>query len=78
MALRRPETEEISERHTLATEKVRLWESRADKARKEGRISDADRCADKVRDWVSKARQLERIGHAAETSRANGGHKRGY
>jgi hypothetical protein len=40
MALRRPETEEISERHTLATAKVR---------------------ADKVRDWVSKARQLARI-----------------
>jgi hypothetical protein len=56
-----PETEEMGERHTVATEKVRVWGNRADKARKEGRTADADRCDDKVRDWVSRARQIERI-----------------
>ena len=37
-----------------------MWESRAAKARQEGRTADAQRCADKVRDWASKARQLDR------------------
>ena len=61
MATRRAETEQFGERHTVATEKVRVWGSRADKARNEGRKADADRCDDKVRDWASRARQLERI-----------------
>jgi hypothetical protein len=56
-----PEAEEIGERHTVAITKVRVWGNRADRARKEGRKADADRCDDKVRDWVSRARQLERI-----------------
>ena len=61
MARRSPETEAMGERHTVATAKVRVWGYRADKARKEGRKADADRCDDKVRDWVSRARQIERI-----------------
>jgi hypothetical protein len=52
--------EEMNARHAAATAKVRMWGDRADKARKEGRKADADRCDDKVRDWVSRARQLER------------------
>lgn len=60
MVRRSPETEHMSERHTAATAKVRLWGSRADKARLEGRKADADRCDDKVRDWVSRAREIER------------------
>jgi hypothetical protein len=46
----RATTEQFGERHTAATEKVRVWASRADKARNEGRRADADRCDDKVRD----------------------------
>jgi hypothetical protein len=55
------ETKEMSELHTVATAKVRVWVNRADKARKEGRKADAERCDDKVRDWTSRARQIERI-----------------
>lgn len=49
-------------RYDLATvtDKVRMWRSRAEKARQDGRTADADRCDDKVRDWASRARQLER------------------
>jgi hypothetical protein len=61
VARRSPETKEMSERHTVATVKVRVWGNRAVRARKEGRKADADRCDDKVRDWVSRARQIERI-----------------
>ena len=43
-----------------AAAKMRMWGSRAAKARQEGRTADAKRCDDKVRDWASKARQLER------------------
>lgn len=46
--------------HTTATAKVRMWGNRADRARAAGRTADADRCDDKVRDWASKARQIER------------------
>ena len=66
MASRGPETQEMSEKHTVATAKVRVWGDRADKARKEGRKADADRCDDKVRDWVSRARQIERIEGSAK------------
>jgi hypothetical protein len=48
-------------RHTVATAKVRVWERRADKARRDGRKADADRCDDKIRDWVSRTREIERI-----------------
>jgi len=55
-------TKQPAENHAIATGKVRLWESRAAKARQNGRKADADRCDDKVRDWASKARQqAERI-----------------
>jgi hypothetical protein len=63
---RKPEIKDMRERHTVATAKIRVWLSRADKARKEGRKADADRCDDKVRDWVSKARQIERIRGSGE------------
>ena len=57
---RRPEAEEQRQNHANATAKVRLWGDRAHKARQAGRKADADRCDDKVRDWASKARQIER------------------
>jgi hypothetical protein len=66
MARRRPESEDLSERHSAATAKVRLWGDRAAQARKNGRKADADRCDDKVRDWVSRARQIERIQNSAK------------
>lgn len=56
---RYPVIEDMSERHTRATAKVRVWGNRAAKARHDGRKADADRCDDKVRDWVSRARQIE-------------------
>jgi hypothetical protein len=62
-----PETTEMRERHTIATAKVRVWGDRADKARKEGRKADAERCYDKVRDWVSRARQIERMEGSAKS-----------
>jgi hypothetical protein len=61
VARRRPPIEDMSARHAAATAKVRVWGNRADKARKEGRKADADRCDDKVRDWLSRAREIERI-----------------
>ena len=66
MARRNPQTKDMSERQTLATEKVRVWINRAERARKEGRKADADRCDDKVRDWVSRARQMERMRSSGE------------
>jgi hypothetical protein len=66
MARLGPETRELSDKHTAATAKVRVWGNRAEKARKEGRKADADRCDDKVRDWVSRARQIERIEGSAK------------
>lgn len=66
MARRSAETKQFGEMHTAATAKVRVWESRADKARNEGRKADAARCDDKVRDWASRARQLERIRSSEE------------
>lgn len=46
--------------HETATAKIRVWGDRAGRARLAGRTADADRCEDKVRDWASKARQIER------------------
>ena len=69
MARLSPETEQMGERHTAATAKARVWANRADKARQDGRKADADRCDDKVRDWVSRARQIERM----QSSRKQGG-----
>jgi hypothetical protein len=60
MKTRRPDTEQQRRAdHATATAKIRMWGSRADKARQAGRTADADRCDDKVRDWASKARQIE-------------------
>lgn len=60
--MKRTESEDKEKRqdHATATAKVRMWGTRADKARVDGRTADADRCDDKVRDWASKARQIER------------------
>ncbi len=66
MARHGPETAGMSEQQVVATAKVRVWGNRADKARKEGRKADADRCDDKVRDWASRARQIERIEGSAK------------
>ena len=44
-----------------ATAKVHMWRSRAERAREAGRSADADRCDDKVRDWASRVRQIERV-----------------
>ncbi len=57
---RRESAADAQRQHATATEKVRLWGDRADKARLAGRATDADRCVDKMRDWASKARQIER------------------
>ena len=65
MARKRFEAEGMTERHTIAKAKVGVWGNRADKARKDGRKADADRCDDKVRDWVSRVRQIERIQNSA-------------
>ena len=54
-----PEARGSLQAHATATRKVRMWASRADKARQAGRKADADRCDDKVRDWASKVRQIE-------------------
>jgi hypothetical protein len=61
MKRRRSDTKQLAENQATATARVRLWASRAAKARQNGRTADADRCDDKVRDWASKARQAERI-----------------
>jgi hypothetical protein len=53
-------TEQLSDDHASATAKVRLWQGRAVKARQAGRTADAERCEDKVRDWISRLRQIER------------------
>ena len=57
----RSKVEQLLENCATARAKVRMWEMRADKARQTGRKADADRCDDKVRDWVSRVRQIERI-----------------
>jgi hypothetical protein len=50
----------LRENYAAALARVRIWEGRAAKARHDGRASDAERCDDKVRDWASRARQIER------------------
>ena len=60
MARRRGENEELQERYAAATAKIQLWRNRADLARSAGRKADASRCDDKVRDWASRAKQIER------------------
>jgi hypothetical protein len=60
--VKRPDFEEqkIREAHAAAEAKVRIWQERAEKARMAGRHADAQRCDDKIRDWASKAKQIER------------------
>jgi hypothetical protein len=58
MTKQRSDDRRLSENLATATAKVRMWRSRADKARQAGRIADADRCDDKVRDWASRVRQI--------------------
>jgi hypothetical protein len=60
MKRRESESEEPIQRYATAIAKVRMWSDRADKARQAGRMANADRCEDKVRDWASRARQIER------------------
>jgi hypothetical protein len=67
MAHRRAESEELQESYAVATAKIRMWRSRAELARLSGRKDDADRCDDKVRDWASRAKQIEQ--QLAERSR---------
>lgn len=57
---RRPIIANLRDDRAAAAAKTRMWESRAAKARQEGRRADAERCDDKVRDWASRVRQLER------------------
>lgn len=54
------ETDRVRDAHSVAVDKVRLWEKRAVTAREQGRVADANRCDDKARDWASRARLLER------------------
>lgn len=52
--------QQMREAHAAAEAKVRLWQARAENARLAGRTADARRCDDKVRDWVSRVKQIER------------------
>jgi len=59
MTRRRAEGGELQEQYAAATSKTRMWRNRADLARLAGRKADANRCEDKVRDWASRAKQIE-------------------
>jgi hypothetical protein len=59
MTPRRAGDEGLQERYAAAAAKVQVWRNRADQARLAGRKADADRCEDKVRDWASRAKQIE-------------------
>jgi phage shock protein A len=59
MTRRRAEGEELQEKYATATAKMRVWRNRADLARLAGRKADANRCDDKIRDWASRAKQIE-------------------
>ena len=61
MKRRRPEQiEQDRQDQIAATDKARMWQKRARLARQGGREADAGRWDDKVRDWSSRARQIER------------------
>lgn len=68
-ARNRSEASELEEQHALAMEKVRIWQQRAVIARSAGRVQHAERCDDKVRDWMSKAKQFERRGKHTKSGR---------
>jgi hypothetical protein len=59
MTRHRAEGEELQEKYAAATAKVRVWGKRADLARLAGRKAAANRCDDKIRDWESRAKQIE-------------------
>ena len=59
MTRRRAEGEELQAKYATATAKIRVWRNRADLARLAGRKADANRCDDKIRDWASRAKQIE-------------------
>jgi hypothetical protein len=59
MTSRGAEQQDLRQKHAVATAKVRMWRMRASQARSAGRSADADRCDDKVRDWMSRAKQIE-------------------
>jgi hypothetical protein len=63
------EARESLQDYTSATKKVGIWANRADKARQAGRKADADRCEDKVRDWASKVKQIERRLSCSQSSK---------
>jgi hypothetical protein len=56
---RRAEGEKLQEKYATAKAKIRVWRNRADLARLAGRKADANRCDDKIRDWASRAKQIE-------------------
>ncbi|HET9230542.1 MAG TPA: hypothetical protein VFO00_04600 [Vitreimonas sp.] len=60
MKRRRQQSEHLGQDHAAALEKARMWGKRATSAHEQGRKADAGRCEDKVRDWASRARQIER------------------
>ena len=66
MNKRRSPTEQRREHHATAKAKVQMWTGRAVKARQDGRTAHAQRCDDKVRDWASRARQLEQTQETPE------------
>jgi hypothetical protein len=57
---RRSDGDALRADHAQAVAKVHLWTEKSAKAQHEGRVLDADRCKDKVRDWTSKVQQLAR------------------
>jgi hypothetical protein len=60
------EIQQMQESLAAAEAKVRLWQARAEKARLAGRTVDAQRCDDKVRDWASRVKHMERSQSAVE------------
>jgi len=63
---RQAEIEQDRQDHATAVDKARMWGKRATVAQGEGRKADAGRCEDKSRDWLSRARQIERRQKAQE------------
>lgn len=57
---------EPAKRLAYAMRRVQVWTERASLARDQGRMTDAERCDAKVRDWQSKVDQLtRRVGEPA-------------
>jgi hypothetical protein len=60
MTRQQSSSEQVQLAREVAMQKARLWADKAEQATQQGRLSHARRCEDKARDWVSRARQLER------------------